>query len=184
MKRIVVFLSSMMCATCMASEIKHYDVASNCSNESVIVSDGATELCLATSMLKNARIVDASGLMLFWSKNKHLSIKAQTAKDWGNDAIKMSNVPKAIVTGDYSGFDDKNLIEELKKLRAEIVGDGSMISLGETSGKSENIYIVLGDGTSYVFVANKNNDHFFTQISIHGLSREEVINTVVKGVIK
>lgn len=182
MKWSISVLACVMCVACYAGELKEYRLSSSCGEGSVVITDGFVDLCTVPETLRNTRILNASGFMLFWSENRHLSIKTHTDREWGYPGSPVGAAPAALVTGEFSQFENDALVDELKNIR-NAMGDFQPDDIGKATGANVKAYFLIGEPSSYVFVTNEGEFRHFSQLTIHGFTKNELIEHVVRGVL-
>ncbi|WP_250655286.1 hypothetical protein [Alkalimarinus coralli] len=183
MKWMSILLLSLFSLLAYSQEVTQYDVKPGCSEDFVKISDGFLDWCLDVGSLQGARIVSDDGVMIFWSKKKHMSIKTHTSKSWGKGDSDMTRVPTALLMNDYAEIDDPRLKDDLAALYKVLYDDTGYRETGVVNNGYKSVSIIFGRSVSYVFVTNAKNKSYLTQISVYGMSKEEILSKVIKGVL-
>lgn len=185
MNRILCVFALMFTVTVGAKDVVDRKVISpECAKDNVIISDGFVKWCVDSTELDGSRLLAGSTPMIIWSETKHLSISTHTSDSWGDSDYNMSVVPEVLVSGDFKKIANSNLRDAIVTIRNIIDRDTSDKPVGVATVHGFNVSYFYGDKLTYIFVSHPKNTHYFTQISVYGMTQEQVFNIFVKGIIK
>jgi len=191
MKKLILLLTVLATACVQAAIPGPYLIQSRPISDYVTISIGVHPVRLPLSFIKDAKISSGQGIDIRLSGRRGISITNHTKKQWMNEwrdektgSVSMSQIPGMLFNARISVIKDKGFRKQLSTIR-QVVLHNNIDVTGYIKRKDVIIYIAISrdKGISSILLSSKKYPHMFTQISLYGLTKTEIDNNVIQGVL-